>query len=88
VVALTVAIAFRRWSSEATCRYLRLGSSPVGTFLVAIAGLSRLGWPIQTWDGHSRAERLDNRVFWTVTLVGLGVLFISWILEMLTLDRD
>jgi hypothetical protein len=35
-----------------------------------VAGIGRLGWPIQTWSGDSQAERLDQGVFLFLSLLG------------------
>lgn len=46
----------------------------VGTGMLLVAGIGRIGYALQTFDGTSPAERLDEWIFWTLSLVGTFLL--------------
>ncbi|MCZ2154016.1 MAG: hypothetical protein LC114_08980 [Bryobacterales bacterium] len=57
-----------------------------GTVILAAAGVSRLGWSIQTWGGESVAERINDGVFFSASASGLfallTALFLSQAMEI------
>lgn len=50
----------------------------VGTGVLLVAGLGRLGWNIQTWGGYTPPEKLDNYIFWTFSLGGTFLLLLDF----------
>lgn len=49
----------------------------VGAALVLWSVLARLGWSIQTWEGNTSAERVNNRLFYTLHVLGVLCLISS-----------
>lgn len=49
-----------------------------GTVLLLLAGLGKLGWPIQTWDGNTRAEQLNDLLFMVFSYAGMFLVFVEW----------
>ncbi len=47
----------------------------VGTGLLLVAGIGKLGWSIQTWDGETSAEKLNDCIFWIASYIGTFFLF-------------
>jgi hypothetical protein len=43
--------------------------------------VGRLGWDIQTIKGHSPAERLDQGIFWTLSLMGTLLLVVDFFMN-------
>ena len=52
----------------------------LGSGLLLVAAIGRLGWGIQTWGGDSPAERLDQRVFLVLSLLGTFLLVFEFFL--------
>ena len=48
-----------------------------GTGALLVAGIGRLGWDIQTIDGHSPAEKLDQNIFLVLSLLGTFFIFLE-----------
>lgn len=48
----------------------------VSTVVLLIAGIGKLGWSIQTWDGESMPEHLNDVLFWAFSHIGTFLLFI------------
>ena len=75
VVAVFVlaAVASRLAATRARCLchgQIRVFAFLLGSGLLLVAGIGRLGWPIQTWNGESQAEGLDMDVFLVLSLFG------------------
>lgn len=45
-----------------------------GTGFLLVAGIGRLGWSIQTYDGTTPPEVLDARIFWSLSVLGTVLL--------------
>ena len=54
---------------------MELALGTAGTLLLLTAGIGKLGWQIQTWDGHSSAETMNDWLFFLLTIVGAWSLF-------------
>jgi hypothetical protein len=50
----------------------------VGSALLLVVGIGRLGWSIQTIDGHSPPERLDQVLFLILSLAGTFLLVFEY----------
>ncbi len=50
----------------------------LGTGALLVAGIGRLGWDIQTWDGNTPPEKLDGIIFWTLSLGGTFLLLLDF----------
>ncbi len=50
----------------------------VGSAFLLVAAIGRLGWSIQTIDGHSPPERLDQVLFLILSLVGTFLLVFEY----------
>lgn len=53
---------------------VRCAAFLIGTGMLLVAGIGRLGWEIQTFDGQTAAECLDQTIFWILSVVGTGLL--------------
>lgn len=53
----------------------------IGTVLLILAGLGKLGWSIQTASEQSQPEQLENAIFWVLTCSGMFIIFIEWSLN-------
>lgn len=49
-----------------------------GTTMLLVAGIGRLGWDIQTWDGNTAREKLDFYVFMLLSLGGTFLLLLDF----------
>ncbi|MBN1795812.1 MAG: hypothetical protein JW804_03995 [Sedimentisphaerales bacterium] len=49
----------------------------LGTCLILIAGIGKLGWSIQTIGGNSIFEKLNNGLFWCLSHLGTFLIFLS-----------
>jgi hypothetical protein len=49
----------------------------VGTSFLLVAGIGKLGWSIQTWDGNAPAESLNEWIFLILSHIGTFLLFID-----------
>lgn len=56
----------------------------VGTGLLLVAGIGRIGYPLQTFDGNTPAERLDGIIFWVLSVVGTFLLVYDFALAKLS----
>jgi hypothetical protein len=54
----------------------------VGTWMLLVATIGRLGWHIQTWDGNSPAESLDKILFWLFAVVGTAFIIADYFLVL------
>jgi hypothetical protein len=52
----------------------------VGTGALLVAGIGRLGWPIQTWSGESSSEHLDQCIFFLLSMGGTFLLMLEYFL--------
>jgi len=53
----------------------------LGSILLLVAGIGRLGWSIQTIDGTSAPERLNDSLFWLFSQLGAFAIFLEWSLR-------
>jgi lipid-A-disaccharide synthase-like uncharacterized protein len=65
----------------AVLKFPRLASQPVrtavfliGTGMLLVAAIGRLGWSIQTMDSNSGPENLDAAIFWCLSVLGTVLL--------------
>jgi len=65
------------WRSDRTQLVLFL----FGTGILLVAGIGRLGWPIQTLGGNSPAEKLDQGIFLLLSLSGTFLLLLDYFLS-------
>jgi hypothetical protein len=54
----------------------------VGSAMLLVAAIGRLGWEIQTWDGNSTAERVDDILFWTFSVFGTALIIVDYFLGL------
>jgi TRAP-type C4-dicarboxylate transport system permease small subunit len=55
----------------ALCRgWIRVAAFLLGSGLLLVAAVGRLGWELQSWRGQSDAEILDLNIFVGLSLVG------------------
>lgn len=55
-------------------RCVRPAAFLCGAGLLLVAGIGRLGWSIQTFDGESGPENLDLVIFWCLSIVGTALI--------------
>ena len=49
-----------------------------GMVMIATAVLEAVGWPVHPWQPGSPAAAIHDGIFRTLTLVGVGFVFVSW----------
>lgn len=49
----------------------------IGTGLLLLAGIGKLGWSIQSYDDKTTAEKLNDWIFWIVSYAGTLLIFIK-----------
>lgn len=64
------------WRSDRTRLVLFL----LGTGILLVAGIGRLGWPIQTIGGSSPAEKVNQGIFLVLSLSGTFLLLLNYFL--------
>jgi hypothetical protein len=79
--AVIVGAILRRKVAPAAQPRVKVGLNIAGTIVAAVAAMSKLGWVVQTWDGDSPIEKLNNRVFFSVGLTGLWLVLTSRVLD-------
>lgn len=47
----------------------------IGTMIFLIAAIGKLGWSIQTWNGNTSPEQLNNQLFWILSHLGSFLIF-------------
>ena len=47
----------------------------IGTIILLIAAIGKLGWSIQTWNGNTSIEQLNNQIFWILSHLGSFLIF-------------
>jgi len=52
----------------------------IGTGLLLVAAIGRLGWEIQTWSGKTPKEKLDKTLFWIFSVSGTFLLIFDYCL--------
>lgn len=88
-VALSFAVAFIAVASlrcVIKCRVSRCMHqiiTLIGTVILFATVLGRLGWSIQTYDGNTPLELLDQTAFLWLTHLGMFLIFMEWILSYL-----
>lgn len=80
VLCVSVLIALAAKSSRWSRFHLSL--SIIGTLLVAIGGLEKMGWTTRPWSLGSPAQHFNDLLFRIVWLVGFGFLFVAWTIRM------
>jgi hypothetical protein len=77
-VAVLIALAAKssRWG-----RFHRF-LSMIGTMLIAVGGLEKMGWTTRPWSLGSPAQHLNDLLFRIVWLAGFGFLFVAWTIRM------
>ncbi len=60
----------------------------LGTGLLLVAGIGRLGWSIQTLDGTTSAEALDQDIFWVLSVFGTVLLVFEFAIQRFLRKRD
>jgi hypothetical protein len=72
-----------RWASARApvlCRDpARMVTFLIASALLLVAGIGRLGWDIQTPDGESPMEKLDQAIFFALSLVGTFLFVFEYI---------
>jgi hypothetical protein len=68
---------YRVWVAD----QMRLRLFLLGTGLLLVAGIGRLGWPIQSIGGSSPAEKLDQAIFLALSLFGTFLLLLDFFLS-------
>ena len=53
---------------------IRSSAFLIGTGMLLVAGIGRLGWSIQSFDGNSGPENLDVTIFWCLSVLGTVLL--------------
>jgi hypothetical protein len=76
VLCVAVLIAFAAKSSRRSRSHLFL--SIVGTILIAVGGLEKMGWTTRPWSLGSPAQHFNDLLFRVVWLAGFGFLFVAW----------
>ncbi len=79
-LATFVLLKYRIWRADKTHLVLFL----LGAGLLLVAGIGRLGWPIQTFGGRSAAERLDQTIFLALSFSGTFLLLLDFFLRRAT----
>lgn len=74
LVSQIIVPRFPRLTTDNAKRVLFL----IGTGALLVAGIGRLGWDIQTWSGNTPPEKLDDFIFWTLSLVGTFLLLLDF----------
>jgi len=59
----------------------RIGLNVSGTIILAIVGVGRLGWIIQSWSGDTPAEQWNRLIFFVGSFVGLLAVLTARALE-------
>jgi hypothetical protein len=80
VVCVAVLIALAAKSSR--WRRFHLFLSIIGTILIAIGGLEKMGWTTRPWSLGSPAQHFNDLLFRIVWLAGFGFLFVAWTIRM------
>ena len=62
-------------------RRTRLLFNVAGTLLIAVAVLEKIGWSVHPGVAGSPAQAWDDMWFRVVSLIGLGLLLISWMIS-------
>ncbi len=70
-------VRFRLFVSDTA----RLGVFLLGTGILLIAGIGRLGWSIQTIGGATENETLDQLIFFYSSLFGTFVLLLGYFVD-------
>jgi len=63
--------------SQSTVTLFRI----ISACLFAASTLGRCGWSIQTWDGNSKNEQLNLKIFKTSYVLGFMLLIMSLVLN-------
>jgi len=75
------ALLFVRFSrskcSKLINEHIRLVYLIVGAGFLLVASIGKLGWSIQTWDGNTPAESLNEWIFIILSHIGTFLLFID-----------
>ena len=50
-----------------------------GTAFLLVAGLGKLGWTLQTWDGNTPPEQLNDLLFRIFSYLGMFFVFFEWV---------
>ena len=56
--------------------------SIIGTILIAVGGLEKMGWTTRPWSLGSPAQHFNDLLFRVVWLAGFGFLFVAWAIRM------
>jgi hypothetical protein len=73
---LAVRLIARKYPQLASKR-IKLFLFLIGTGALLIAGIGRLGWAIQTFDGNTPPERWDQTIFLVLSLGGTFLLVLD-----------
>jgi hypothetical protein len=76
VLCVAVLIALATKSSRRGRFHLFL--SIIGTILIAVGGLEKMGWTTRPWSLGSPAQHFNDLLFRVVWLAGFGFLFVAW----------
>jgi hypothetical protein len=76
VLCVAVLIALAAKSSK--WRRFHLFLSIIGTILIAVGGLEKMGWTTRPWSPGSPAQHFNDLLFRVVWLAGFGFLFVAW----------
>lgn len=71
-----VLVKYRIWLADKT----RLVFFLLGTGLLVVAGIGRLGWSIQTIGDRSATEKLDQTIFLALSFFGTFLLLLDFFL--------
>jgi hypothetical protein len=75
-VLIALAAKWSRWGR------FHLFLSIIGTILIAVGGLEKMGWTTRPWSLGSPAQHFNDLVFRIVWLAGFGFLFVAWTIRM------
>jgi hypothetical protein len=71
--AWLIAIKRPQWVTDGKKAFLLV----VGTGILLVAGVGKLGWSIQTMVGTTPAEQMNEAIFLTLSHVGTFILFLE-----------
>jgi hypothetical protein len=54
----------------------------IGIAILAIAVLEKAGWSVRPWTAGSPAAAFNDTFFRILALVGVGFLFVSWVIAL------
>ncbi|MCX5634218.1 MAG: hypothetical protein NTW55_00020 [Planctomycetota bacterium] len=81
IIAVIITSKLREWFPKIKTKKYRNIMQFCSVGFLSTAGIGKLGWAIQTWDGTSNAENWNIRIFWGLSLIGAFLVFTKLYLD-------